>query len=253
MADEILADESPAMDDVVPEVVEAPKSKPHLIPDARVKKIVERERAAAFEEGKRHMQEQLQPQLGQMPTGSVAPQQQMQAQVGGMDPSMIEQAIARALQAQQTQLNEHQRLAAEQQSARERAALDEEYRKRVEMSMVSSPENREVLSNFNTAPYEHVKYLATLATDNTGDVMADLAKRPTYLVGLQMLAERDPQKAHDELVKLSKSLKETHSAAIEAAVNPQEEPLGRLKPTTPGVDNGKPSIRDWKRNPKYRF
>lgn len=242
----------------VSEVVatEERKHVPHMIPDDRVKKMIEKARLEALEEGKRQMQEQLQshmqPQVAQpnMPTAPA-----MQQQVGQLPlEQLVQQQIQQALQTQSNVYAEQQKKLQEQKEAQERMALDNEFKRKMDEEIARDPEASKDFANFNLAPYEHVKYLATLSTDNTGAVMRDLAKRKPYLASLQVLAERDPQAAAQELQLLSQSLKDRDSAVAQAAKTTSEDPIGRMTPSaTAGVDNGKRSIRDWKRDPRFRF
>lgn len=258
MVDEVLTDENQDGLATSENSGEAPRKPhvPHVIPDARVKKMLERARLEGLEEGKRHMQEQFQSQLSQMPAQAQAlpqmPQQlPMQAQVGGADLNLLRQIAAEEFAAQNQRFQQQQQLAREEHDKQQRAAIDSEFKRRLDTSMASNPEHKEALQGLDMAPFEHVKYLATLGVDNTADVIADLAKRPTYLAGLQALAERSPELAQKELEKISKSLKDVHAAKFAADQMQGSEPSGRLTPTSTGVDTGKMSIRDYKA--KYKF
>lgn len=254
MADEVLTETPEVSTPVTQEEVKP--HVPHMIPDDRVKKMLEKARTEAREEGRRQMQEelqaQIQPQIGNLPNQPTGP---MQAQIGGNQISeLIQREIQNAMQSQNAAYQEQQKKLQEQQHLAERAQLDADFKRKMDEEIAKDPQASQDFSGLNMDAFPHVKYLLTLGTDNPAAVARDLAKRKAYLAGLQALAERDPKSAADELQQLSMSIKDRSNKVANAENIESVDVLPKINPSaTAGVDNGKRSIRDWKKDPRFRF
>lgn len=86
-------------------------------------------------------------------------------------------------------------------------------------------------------------------TDNTPDVMYDLANNPHNVVKLRQLYAINPQLAMEEMNNLSASIKQNEAAKNAKTPN---EPLSQIKSTTTGTDNGSMSVRDYKKDSFFR-
>ncbi len=84
------------------------------------------------------------------------------------------------------------------------------------------------------------------ATDNTVDVMYDLANNQHKIGSLMATHREAPALAQSEMAKLSSSIKANEAAAAQAQQS-AAAPLSQLKPSTSGADNGSMSVKDYKR------
>jgi hypothetical protein len=99
------------------------------------------------------------------------------------------------------------------------------------------------VAKLNIPNIPEIIHLAT-QTENTHDVMYDLANNPHNLIKLRQLYQINPQLAMDEIHNLSASIKQNEAAQQAKTAN---EPLGQVKPSTTGTDNGSLSVRDYKK------
>ena len=85
------------------------------------------------------------------------------------------------------------------------------------------------------------------AMDNTADIVYELGKNPTKFANVLNLCNYSPQAAHDELVRLSDSIKKNQEAAKKTQAKPNE-PLDQAKPSTAGTDDGElKSVSDFRK------
>lgn len=83
--------------------------------------------------------------------------------------------------------------------------------------------------------------------DNAADVLYDMANNPSKVAHILMLANGGfHDLAQMELQKLSSSIKTNEEAKKAPSVN---EPLGQLKPSNIGTDNGKMTVSDLRKQP----
>jgi len=83
-------------------------------------------------------------------------------------------------------------------------------------------------------------------TDNTADVVYDLANNPYKVATLLTLAEKSPHLAQAEIARLSNSIK-SNQKAVEAAQ--PKEPLSQIKPSATTGDGSAMSIASLRRAP----
>lgn len=104
-----------------------------------------------------------------------------------------------------------------------------------------------VMSDVEFQAIPHVVELANM-TDNTADLMYELAKNPSKIANIQQLIAISPKLAYAEMQKLSQSIKDNESAANVKLPN---SPLSQLRPSSnTGADNGVLSVKDLRA--KYR-
>lgn len=82
-------------------------------------------------------------------------------------------------------------------------------------------------------------------TDNAADVMYELANKPYKIGNILGLYARAPHLAIAEMNNLASSIKSNQQAAQQAATPP--EPMSQFKPSIAAGDNGKLSVRDFRK------
>ena len=88
--------------------------------------------------------------------------------------------------------------------------------------------------------------------DNTADIIYELGKNPSKFASVLNLCNYSPQAAHDELIRLSDSIKKNQEAVKQTQAKPNE-PLDQAKPSTAGTDDGKLStVSELRKQPWLR-
>lgn len=88
--------------------------------------------------------------------------------------------------------------------------------------------------------------------DNTADIIYELGKNPSKFSSVLNLCGTSIQLAHDELTRLSDSIKKNQDAVKQTQVKPNE-PLDQAKPSTAGTDDGKLStVSELRKQPWLR-
>lgn len=100
------------------------------------------------------------------------------------------------------------------------------------------------MRSFNHAAYNEVIYGA-MQHDNTAEIMDEIYENPEKGVVLKNLAQNDPAGFTVAMDKLSKSI--ANNKAAKQRGKSEREPLSQVKPNTVGADNGKMTIRDYKK------
>lgn len=100
------------------------------------------------------------------------------------------------------------------------------------------------MRSFNHAAYNEVIYGA-MQHDNTAEIMLEIRENPEKGVVLKNLAQNDPAGFTVAMAKLSKSIA-ANKAAKERGKS-EREPLSQVKPNTVGAENGKLSVKDYKK------
>jgi hypothetical protein len=84
--------------------------------------------------------------------------------------------------------------------------------------------------------------------DNGADVMYEMANNPSKFANVTVLFGASPKLATGELNKISTSIKRNQEAAAKNDTTKVNEPLGQLKSSMSGVDNGGPkSVSDFRK------
>lgn len=221
---------------------ESPPEK--MLPVSRVNELVKK----AKWDGERKMQEQLdqakqqieqlQAQQPQQPVQQQGAQQGQQQQAQ-MSPEQLQQIMQMMQQKQQ-----------EEEAARQQAQLQKEVDEVARQYYGKMAQGKEMFEDFDTitAKFEPHAFpqLVFLANelDNTAAIIYELQKNPGKLAQLQVLVEKSPSMARDQLATLSQSIKANNDA--KANLQEAQEPLGRMKPSTVGTDNGTKTVRDFK-------
>jgi hypothetical protein len=192
-----------------------------LIPQSELNKIVGRVREEARQDGYARARAEM---------SAVEPQQSEQQQ-GYQSHSRenIEQLVAEKIK-EQAQLEVAKKIAGD--FTNKLLAAKEKY-----------PDFEETVAQLNLPTIPQIVHWAN-SLDNTADVMYDIAKNPAKFANILMLSNNAPLLAQRELQKLSSSIKKNEEAKSAAENVSVGEPLSQLKPSVTGTDNGKPTIRD---------
>lgn len=172
-------------------------------------------------------------------------QQQSQSQMGGvaqLTPQEIQRQIDERVSQQLTQ---HQ-----QQAQNYHAA--QTFLNKLEAGKTKYSDFKEVVTDGflqNFASNAPVVFHMANGFDNTDDLVYELRKNPGNIIKLRDLAQLDPSLANEELKKLSDSIKQNRSVSNQRSAS---EPLDQVKPSSTGMDNGSRTVRDYKRDPRYR-
>lgn len=100
------------------------------------------------------------------------------------------------------------------------------------------------MRSFNHGAYNEVIYGA-MQHDNTAEIMLEIRENPEKGVVLKNLAQTDPAGFAVAMEKLSKSIANNKSAKQRG--KSEREPLSQIKPNTVGAEDGKMSVRDYKK------
>ncbi len=211
---------------------------PTMTPD-QVRKVVQREKADAYEKAKREAQKEIE-QL-----------KQAQASVGGMAPQIDEEQLygkfyERLMGDVQAQQEEQKRAHFEQQMQ----DVAQNYLLKMEKGKNVYDDFEAVTSSFEPEAFPKVVQLVS-QMDNAADVIYELSKNPSKLVTINELANRSHKMAQSQLNSLVESIKMNQQAKENnVRTNP---PLAKTQPSTSaGVDTGAKTIADFKKMPWLR-
>jgi hypothetical protein len=191
-----------------------------------VKKVVEREKAKAFERGKREALMELQ-QQSQMPEGEAQqPPQQPQQNVGlggvsQMSPADIERMIA-----------EKAPLALQQhvQDLQQRQMINT-FVQKMQVAEQQYPGLEQELNNLNYSdPRMHSFIAMANQMENTGDIMKEVLDNPTKMESLLNMAYNQPYQAQKALKSLSDSIRTNQTAKAEEVQ--ARDPMSQIKSST---------------------
>lgn len=252
VSDELLDDEVPVSDEIteVTETKEEPK-----IPQSKLAEIVGKARKAGYAKGRRDTLQELEAQV-QQPTAdasapvapamtqqpSIAPQ----AGMGGMQ-QMSEEQIAMMVANQVQKAREAERAQQFQEEQKQAAhGLVQEFLGKMALGSELYPDFEDTVKQLELDKMPEIVHLAN-STENTAEVMYELAKNPSKIGSLALLYSRSPNLAASEVKKLAASIAENKAATSARRPN---EPLNQIKPSTVGADNGsKLSIKDLRSQP----
>ena len=122
--------------------------------------------------------------------------------------------------------------------------LEAEYRQKITAEMQRDPEFADLYDALNIEQHPDLVLLVN-QLDNTAAIVKDIAKNPAKFSNVLMLARSgSPRLAHIELQKLSNSIKANEAAQKQTSA---PEPLGQMKPSNIGADNGDMSVSDYRK------
>lgn len=218
--------------------IEAPVE--HVVPQAKVNSLIGGAKKASYEKGLNEGYKQAMAELNNQsqPTPQYHAQGQNQSSMGGMqqmNPDEIRKIVAEESQRMQ-------QLAIGNQIANDfNAKLEAGKQKYADFDQAIAP----IKESLHAIP--HIVLLAN-ATDNTADVMYELAQNPSKIADIQKLFEISPRLGQEAMAKLSNSIKRNESTAPQA--NSAHQPLSQPKASSFGADNGgehQMSVKDFKK------
>lgn len=225
-----------------------PKSHEELNQLIAAKKMAERDRVTRQMEAKYQAEmEQLRSQQMQAGQAGNANPAQMPAASQGIDQAQIDRLIA-------------EKVAEDMQRRQEEAAkaAHEEEMKRVANTYFSKlratgekiSDFDEVMGDFDHTQFPQLVH-AIHSYDNMGDMMYELANNPIKLEKINSWLKYSPQRAQQELQKLSDSIRETSQAIDEYQAAPA--PLSESRPSNVGVASGMSKLEQMKRDKRFMF
>lgn len=176
----------------VPAPAPAPAKEPRLIPSHDVTRIVERERAKAYEKAKRDMMANA----GDTAQGF----------------GMTQEEIRKLAQQEAMQYISQQKQQAEQE--KQHAQMEKvvgSFVNKIEAASEQHPALKEKLSSIDFESFAPIVALAT-DLDNTADIMANLVDDPMKMSSLLTLLREQPKMAAKAVYDLSQSLRQNDAA-----------------------------------------
>lgn len=207
------------------------------LPQSQVNEIVQREKRHAYDKGLREAEAKYQSSQNQNQSMGGVPQD--------ISVERIQQLAADAAQKQyQSLIDDHQKTA--QMNEAQRVA--NEFIGKMEQGKAHYSDFDNVVGQLEYKEIPHIVHLAN-TTDNTADIMYELANNPSKIATLTMLMQTSPKLAQMEMAKLSSSIKKN----MEAKSSPQANaPLSQIPHSTVGTDTGKLTVRDYRKQPWLR-
>ena len=206
-------------------VVEEPKK---TFTSDIVKKVVEREKAKAFERGKREalMELQQQQQAPVEPQQQQAVPQQPQQNVGLGGMQQMSQADIEKMIAEKAPLALQQHVQRLQQDQ-----MVNTFVQKMQLAEQQYPGLENELNNLNyNDPRMHSFIAMANQLENTGDIMKEVLDNPSKMESLLNMAYNQPYQAQKALKSLSDSIKTNQTAKAEEAQ--ARDPLSQIKSST---------------------
>lgn len=230
------------MDDMLTTATQEPmqQAQEQMLPQSKVNELVGTAKAMAYEKAKRELMQQQQQQPSMQP--QMQPAQQQQAMPQGISQEEA-QELARAAVQQEI---EAMRMQEEERIHRERATqIAKSYLDKMSKGTELYQDFEAVTADVDPSAFRHVIAL-TSQSENTADLMYELAKNPMNLAGLNYLAQTQPQLAMKHLQGLEASIKANRDAMAKSKQT--QSPLPNYQPSqTAGADSGALSLQDLKR------
>ncbi len=199
-----------------------------MIPQSQVSKIAAREAREASEKTRNEMQAEFDRRSAA--TQSQVPQQQS---IGGMQQQSPDD-IRRLIQEEAYKMSN---LAMAQR-------IEQEFKSKVDAAKDKYPDAAEKIDKLKLDNHPQLVLWAH-GMDNTGEIVKDIAENPTKLANILMLANSGfPDLAHQEMHKLSASIKANEVAQQQKQVN---EPLDQLSPSTISTGDGSLTVADFRK------
>lgn len=212
----------------------APPAQEKMLPQSQVNELIGSAKQKGYEKGKNEAMASLPP----LQLQSIA------------DPEIVRQTVIAELQKQEQQrqlalIQQHNAQVASQLGAKFQDAKS----RYPDFDSVVDIENN--FSKTQDPAMGGVLHLVN-SVDNSGDVLYDLMKNPTKLASILTFARGGNQNlAGQQIRALSDSIKQNQLAAQQPKT---PEPLGQIKPSNIGLDNGsrKNSVSSLRNDPSYR-
>lgn len=213
----------------------APSEK--MLPQSKVDEIVKHAKFDAAEKVRREFSSQPQPAPQQ-----VAPSlNQASTGMGGMPaPDNLREIIAEETRKQQQALMDKAQNDAQMQEGQRIAG---EFFGKLKEGASKHEDFDAVVGGLPFAQIPQIVQLAN-SSDNTSDVMYELAKNPMKLAGLSSLLTIDPSRAASEIRKLSDSIRSNETAKKSELAN---DPMSQIQPSPNSTDAGAKTVSDYRK------
>lgn len=216
-----------------------------MLPQTQVNDIVKREKMAAADRARREVEAEY---MQRMQSQQMQPQAQGNAP--NVDPEQMYSDLSARLMAEFERKQEEAMQARMEQERKDRsAAMAAQYFDKMRNGAELFEDFEEVLADFKPGAFPEVALLAG-QLDNTAEVMYELAKNPSKLADINVLAKSDPEWAIKQLKKLSESIESNKQAMNVRSPN---APLSKIKSSNiGGVDAAPRSVDDLRRLAAFR-
>lgn len=163
----------------------------------------------------------------------------------GMTAEQVRQLVAQETEAK---LSEMRQKATEEANFEQGKKVVGEFFSKLQAAKDEYPDIDEVVGNIPLAQFPHVVGLAH-ESDLTADIIHDLGKNPAKLAMIENVASKGIVLGRIEMNKLIESIRLNKQAKN---VKTARAPLSQIQPSPTGLDNGSYTLKDMKKNPKYR-
>lgn len=213
-----------------------------MLRQSEVTAIASRENKAGYDKAMRELAEKY----------SAAPAQQAQSQSTPYQaPANITQQPLTAEQVKQMIAEQAPQAVAQQTQQAQWQQMENQYVQKLEAGKSAYPDFDEKVKILDLGGKNRDLIPLLNFADNAADVIYDIATNPLKLSNFRRLAmEVSPQAAFNEMRNLSESIKKNQNAANQKTPNP---PLGQIKASVTGTDNGSSTIQDAKNKYRSRF
>ena len=219
--------------------VEPPAEK--MLTQDQVNKIVQREKENASVKARREVEQEYQQkmeQAKQIPMQQAAQNENVSREV---DADAIYQQVQERINAEMQQ----------KQFETEMSGVANSYLSKVDAARGSYEDFDAITAKFDASKFPQLVYLVS-GLENGGSVIYDLAKNPTKLAAISVLAKEAPEMALQELQSLAQSISLNKEAVASAGNFESEPPLDRLNPSRVSGSNGEQSVNDLRSMPWLR-
>lgn len=235
------------IDGANPETMSTETQQEKMYNSRQVADVVNRERQAAIEKGKREAQAQYERELAEIRAAQAG------GGMGGMKPdvdpdklkSEIYGQVMQEMQAKQQQMIEQQRQAELHQIAGE-------YLSKTAKGKELFSDFEQMTADINGEAFPNIIIMSS-KLDNAAEVVYELGQNPMKLEAIESLALRSPKMAEQQLRKMSESIKQNQAAlANNKRTNP---PISSVRPSTntqAGSDSQRLSVSDMRKLPFLR-
>lgn len=212
-----------------------------MLTQSQVNKIVASEKTRAAESARREAEDKHQRELQALQDQRARQEQRNEEVPRDVDIDSMSQKVLEKLNKDLQQ----------QRFTEEVNRVTQTYLSKVEQGKSAYDDFEAITQDFDPSAFPQLTILLS-GIDNMADVLYDLAKNPLKLSGLDRLAEKNPRQAHNELLKLSKSILDNRQALSDAENQDVAAPLDRLQPSRVSGSNGKMGIQDLRAQPWLR-
>lgn len=212
-----------------------------LVPQSHVNKLILRSREDAAQRARAQAEAEFQAKMEAMSQQSQQQQQRNENVSREVDADAMYQQVQERFNAEMQQ----------RQLEKEMSQVAQNYLSGVQKGRESYEDFDDVTADFDPTAFPQLTYLLA-GMDNAGDVVYELAKNPSKLVTLDMLAQRSPKQAQAEMAKLARSITDNRQAQQDASQQGVNAPLDRMQPSRVSGSNGKMGISDLRSQPWLR-